>query len=284
MLIAPITPVPVVRRSGFAELARVHPLGAFLAVTFGFTWLYEIVAFGLLDIDFEVGVIVAAFGPALGAFVVIRACEGRAGVRAWLRRLTVWRVDLRLYIFAVVALPALVIASYAFLPDGGDKLGDAGAAFPASFLGMLVILSLLGGGQEEPGWRGFALPRLLERHSPLEASVRLGIIWALWHLPLFVLVADYDNAGTDVAGVVAMFVVFTIGLTIGLSIIQTWLYHRSAGSLFLAVVAHGAANASFAYLPTTWLPTAVAFTVVGLLALAVTIATHGGLGAGASPD
>ena len=63
---------------------------------------------------------------------------------------------------------------------------------------MLVILSLLGGGQEEPGWRGFALQRMLERWGPVEASVRLGVIWAVWHLPLFVLVSDYDNAGTEV--------------------------------------------------------------------------------------
>jgi uncharacterized protein len=279
--VAPVPSVPGVHRRGVAALSRAHPLGAFLAVTFAFSWLCEIVAFGVLDLAFEVAVIPAAFGPAIGAYVVLRAVEGRAGVHAWLRRLTLWRVDPKLYVFAVVVLPALVIASYAFLPDGSDKLGDAGAAFPVSFLGMLIVLALLGGGQEEPGWRGFALPRLLERYTPLGASVRLGVIWALWHLPLFVFVADYDNAGTDVAGVAAMFVIFTVGLTIGLSIIQTWLYHRSGGSVFLAVVAHGAANASFAFLPSTWLPTAVGFTVVGLVAAAVTLFTHRELGRGA---
>jgi uncharacterized protein len=77
---------------------------------------------------------------------------------------------------------------------------------------------------EELGWRGFALPRLQARHGPIGASVRIGVAWALWHLPLFVLLADYDNAGTDVVSVVSMFAIFTAGLTSGLSVIQTWLY------------------------------------------------------------
>ena len=59
--------------------------------------------------------------------------------------------------------------------------------------------------------------------------------WALWHLPLFVLVADYDNAGTDVVSVVAMFAIFMAGLTIGLSVIQTWLYNRSNSSTFSSI-------------------------------------------------
>jgi hypothetical protein len=80
-----------------------------------------------------------------------------------------------------------------------------------------------------------------------------------------------------------MFAIFTVGLTIGLSVIQTWLYNRSDGSVFLAVLTHGAANASFAFLPTTWLPTAVAFASVGFLALVLAGATHGRLGGAADP-
>jgi membrane protease YdiL (CAAX protease family) len=271
--------VPIGRRTGFTELARAHPLRTFLAVTFAFSWIFEVIAFAVLDMSFESGVIVATFGPAVGAYAVIRAVDGRDGVRVWLRRFVQWRVGLRLYLFVLVALPAVVIASYVFLTDGTEKLEDAGFLAPVSFLGMLVILSLLGGGQEEPGWRGFALPRMLERWGPLEASVRLGVIWAIWHLPLFVLVSDYDNAGTEVVGVIGMFFVFLLGLTIGFSIVQTWLYHRSGGSIFLAVLAHGAVNASTNFLPTTWLPTAAAFTAIGLLAIVVLVATHGRLGA-----
>ena len=195
MASAPVAPAPSVRsvrRRGFAALARAYPLGAFVAVTFASPGSARSSRFacstsrrGRRD--------PRAFGPAIGAYVVLRADEGRAGVRAWLRRLTLWRVDPKLYVFAVVALPALIIAGYAFLPDGYDKLGDAGAAFPVSFLGMLIVLALLGGGQEEPGWRGLPCRGCSERYSPLGASVRLGVIWALWHLPLFVLVADYDN-------------------------------------------------------------------------------------------
>jgi uncharacterized protein len=234
-------------------------------VTFAFSWVCEIVAFGLLDLDFVIGVVPAIFGPALGAYGVIRACDGSAGVHAWMRRLLQWRVDWRLYLFALGALPGLVIAAYVFLPKGAKKLGDAGIAAPASYLSLVVIMSLHTAVGEELGWRGFALPRLQARHGPIGASVRIGVAWALWHLPLFVLLADYDNAGTDVVSVVSMFAIFTAGLTIGLSVIQTWLYNRSDGSVFLAVLTHGAANASFAFLPTTWLPTAVASRAWGSL-------------------
>ena len=282
MLPAPATTtraVPGIRGTRFPEFARAHPLRAFFAVTFAFSWTFDVIAFAVLDLTFEVGVIVATFGPAVGAYAVIRAIDGPEGVRAWLRRFVQWRVDPRLYLFVLVALPAAVIASSAFLSGGAEKLEDAGAAFPLSFLGMLVILSLLGGGQEEPGWRGFALPRMLEQWGPVEASVRLGVVWAVWHLPLFVLVSDYDNAGTEVLSVVGMFFVFLLGLTIGFSILQTWLYHRSGGSIFLAVLAHGAVNASTNFLPTTWLPTAAAFAAIGLLSIVVVVATHGRLGA-----
>jgi membrane protease YdiL (CAAX protease family) len=264
--------------SRFSGAARAHPLRAFLVVTFAFSWTLEVIAFAVLGLEFEVGVIAATFGPAVGAYAVIRAVDGSEGVRAWLRRFVQWRVDPRLYLFALGVLPAAVISSFVLLPDGSQKLADAGAAFPLSFLGMLVILSVLGGGQEEPGWRGFALPRMLERWGPVDASVRLGVVWAVWHMPLFVLVSDYDNAGTSAVSVIGMFFVFLLGLTIGFSVLQTWLYQRSGGSIFLAVLAHGAVNASSNFLPTTWLPTAAAFAAIGLLAVVVVIATHGRLG------
>jgi len=271
-------PSPSFEGPGFlSSLVRIRCVRS--AVTFAFSWTLDVIAFAVLDLQFEVGVIVATFGPAVGAYAVIRTIDGPAGVRAWLRRFVQWRVDPRLYLFVLVALPAAVIASFALLPDGTEKLEDAGAAFPLSFLGMLVILSLLGGGQEEPGWRGFALQRMLERWGPVEASVRLGVIWAVWHLPLFVLVSDYDNAGTEALSVVGMFFVFLLGLTIGFSILQTWLYHRSGGSIFLAVLAHGAVNASTNFLPTTWLPTAATFAAIGLLAVVAVVATRGRLGA-----
>ena len=74
---------------------------------------------------------------------------------------------------------------------------------------------------------------------------------------------------------VGMFFVFLLGLTIGFSILQTWLYPRTAGSIFLAVLADGAVNASANFLPTPSLPTAAAFAALGLLSIVVVVATHG---------
>jgi membrane protease YdiL (CAAX protease family) len=89
---------------------------------------------------------------------------------------------------------------------------------------------------EEIGWRGFALPHLQHRLSPLTASLILAAFWALWHLPLFFVIATYRALG------VADYVGFVIGLSGG-AIVLTWLYNRSGGSILLVAVWHGVYNA-----------------------------------------
>jgi membrane protease YdiL (CAAX protease family) len=85
------------------------------------------------------------------------------------------------------------------------------------------------------GWRGFALPRLQHRFSPLIAALILAALWALWHLPLFFVIATYRALG------VAEYVGFVIGLSCG-AIVLTWLYNRRGGSILLAAVWHGVYN------------------------------------------
>jgi membrane protease YdiL (CAAX protease family) len=94
-----------------------------------------------------------------------------------------------------------------------DRLGGA----VLSWLVAFPVIAAAGGGQEEPGWRGFALDRFQARHSPLVATLLLGLIWGLWHLPLY---------GLGFVGPM-MFVVF-----------YTWLYNRT-GSVLLCVLLHG---------------------------------------------
>lgn len=171
-----------------------HPLGAFFVIAFAVTWAYEIVVFGLLGAETILWSIPATFGPAIAAVLVTHAVDGRPGLRSFLRRLVLWRVDVRWYLFALVVMPAVAVAGYVFMPDAKQNVDGGALAIAGTYVSMLVILMLLGGGQEEPGWRGFALPRMQERWHPLKASVLLGVIWGVWHLPLFAFLKGYDRS------------------------------------------------------------------------------------------
>ncbi|MFC7029147.1 CPBP family intramembrane glutamic endopeptidase [Halomicroarcula sp. GCM10025710] len=100
---------------------------------------------------------------------------------------------------------------------------------------MLILLTtVLGGGQEEFGWRGFALPALQSRFDALTASIVIGIVWAAWHLPAFVF---------EIPGYTGSFAVYAL-LVVGISIILTWLYNNTGGSILLAMLTHGGVNAA----------------------------------------
>lgn len=154
-------------------------------------------------------------GPATAAFLVLRASGG--DLRAWARQIVRWRVPLRYYAYALglpAALFALVNLELVLLGKGVDvgllprRLGEYAAT--------LLLVVTVGGGFEEPGWRGFALPRLEQDHSPLRATLLLGVIWAVWHVPLY---------GLGFVGPLA-FVFF-----------YTWLYNKT-GSVLLCILLH----------------------------------------------
>jgi membrane protease YdiL (CAAX protease family) len=93
----------------------------------------------------------------------------------------------------------------------------------AQHVSGLILMPLV----EEPGWRGFALPRLHARHGPLAASLLLGVVWAGWHTTMWIL-----------QGLTPLtFLIATITVVAG-SVVFSWLYDRTGGSLLFAVLAH----------------------------------------------
>lgn len=99
----------------------------------------------------------------------------------------------------------------------------------------LLVLTLVGGGQEEVGWRGVALPALQDRFDALTASLLVGAAWALWHLPLFVF---------DVTGYADRSIALYAALVVGFAVVFTWLYNGTGGSVLLAMLLHGGVNAA----------------------------------------
>jgi uncharacterized protein len=233
---------PVQSASPSKGLLARHPLVFFFIFAYAGTWLFELPyvlsedGSGLLPFSSPVVqwmMPVSIFmGPFLAAFVMTGATEGRAGVRSFLRRFVLWRVGLGWYLFALIGIPLILVLSVIIMPGALASFQGLGALAPLSLLPLLgfsVYAFLLGPLGEEPGWRGFALPRLQSLHGPLVGSLILGVLWALWHLPLF-----FTPWNTLTTFNVVMFVLATTCL----SIIYTWAFNNTKGSLLIAILIH----------------------------------------------
>lgn len=206
-----------------ATIVKHHPLAAYFILAYVFTWML----LPLLLVNLALGV----FGllmPAVAAIVVTGLSEGKAAVKQLLRPLLFWRVH-PLWYGVALGLPILL----SMLAVGlGGLLGWPMQMETVTFTPLLVTVFVLVVG-EEIGWRGFALPRLLQRYSPVMASLVLGVLWAGWHLPMFIL------PGSPM--IEMPFVAYFLWV-VGLTFLFTGLYQQTQGSLLLATLFHGAVN------------------------------------------
>jgi membrane protease YdiL (CAAX protease family) len=203
---------------------RRYPLISYFVLAYALTWwVYPLLRFNPL-----IGLL-GLFGPALAAIIVTAVTEGGSGLRALLGRTVRWRVPLPWYLVALglPALLALLAATCSVL------FGPAVLRFGAlSALDFILVVLVVG---EELGWRGYALPKLLEQCSPLVASLILGVVWWLWHLPTFLI------AGTpQFRQPVIAFLIMTTAYTI----LMTWVFLPTRGSVLIATLFHGAINLS----------------------------------------
>ncbi len=265
------------RSTPVAGLARSHPVPAFFVLTYLLSWVYWLIVLGIMGRDTLAWFVPGAFGPPLAALLVTGLVEGREGIRAFLRRWVLWRVGARWYVLALVGLPALGLVVGLPFRDGTERFAEWSPSLVVTYLATLSFLVVLGGGQEEPGWRGFALPRMQERMGPLGASVVLGVLWGLWHLPVFVFVPGYHSAGSGVASIAVSVLAFTAIQAVGQSVLLTWLFNHTRGSVLFAVLAHASLNAGEAFVAagrTASMAVVASFGVVGLV---VALATRGTL-------
>ena len=177
---------------------------------------------------------VGIFAPAMVALCLTAQSEGRAGVLTLLGRLFEWRVGARWYLFAVGYMAAIKLASallYRTMAGAWPRFGTE--EWYIMLGGTLLSTITLGQAGEEIGWRGYALPKLSAHLGIAPASILLGIIWAVWHLPLFYM------RGTDTFG--QSFPLYLLQVT-ALSVAIAWLYAHTHGSLLLAMLMHAAIN------------------------------------------
>src|SRR6476469_9444677 len=216
---------PVFRPRKFRELIARHDLAVFFVLAFLFSWYPWIIALVRGTVSGP-----NPLGPFIAALIVTGLADGRSGMRTLLGRIVRARIGWSSYAI-VFGLPILLCAiAVAVMIAFGQRIALPTAAAFRELPERFVFIFLFIGLGEEPGWRGFALPRLQQTHSPLIASLILAPIWALWHLPLM---------GNEFAP--AIIPAFLISL-LGGTLIQTWLFNRSKGSVFGQMLFHATVN------------------------------------------
>jgi CAAX protease family protein len=210
----------------------------------------------------------ALLGPAIAAVAVTAWTVGRPGVLDLAARIARWRVPLRWWLVAVspvvflgLALIVMAAAGKA-LPSAGDfgRFSGIGAIGLAGVM-LIVFVGALG---EETGWRGYALPQLQRRFSPLASSLILAVLWFGWHLPQFLVIATYRDSSP------VQYVGMFLGLACG-AVVLTWLYNRSDGSILLVAVWHGLYNIVSGTQAATGLLAAVVSTLIMIQAVVLIV-------------
>ena len=220
--------------------ASLHRTLLFFLVTFVFSWSIWIPLAvtgsenGLLDIA-------GRFGPLVAALLLTGILDGRAGLAGLWKRMLIWRVHPGWYVFAflgtvVVALGAIGI--HVALGGKTPQFNDPAQLYLVIPVFLYVLFLSVAG--EETGWRGYALPRLQERWGELPASLVIGLVWGVWHLPLFWMAGDFHSQ--------IPFGLFLLQ-DVALSVVMTWLFNGTGGSLLLVHLFHAASNTTIGVLP-----------------------------------
>jgi len=271
-----------------------HPLLAYFSIAFAGTWALTIPLalstgfnlFPLPDLVFILLFIISIYlGPFLGALIVTRATEGKAGVRRLLIRIFQWRIGVWWYLAAIFSFLLIWLTSFSILLSGAPLRGLIGnpLLLVTLFLPWLLQSIFIPSLGEELGWRGFALPRLQAQYGPIQAAIILGALQGIWHLPVLF---------TPILGPFTPEKFLSFVLTaINSVFIFNWVFNNAQGSVLIAILMHASSNAASRLLE-EFIPQGVALPapfqalsmgwinviIFGLVAILLVILTRGRLG------
>jgi uncharacterized protein len=276
-----------------------HPLVSYFVLAFTGTWL--LVApmvlgqdgLGLLPYSVPFGLFVVLFiassftGPTLAAVAVTAALDGKEGVKNFFRRYAQWRIGWLWTLIMLFGFPAiyLIAATIWMGMAPWQVLAQQWSTFFTVYLPAVLIFPGLLQWGEEPGWRGFAQTHMQRHHGALQASLVVGFLHGIWHLPNHLLVVGPPAAGPFDPG---NFVINTV-IIMALTIVLTWIFNGAQQSILAAVLAHAAFNASGAW-SSTLLPSQpeqvanTALMLIVVCAVLIIFLTRGKVGYHASKD
>ena len=240
------TSVLAANKTSATLLVAKYPILTFIFLVYALTWpflILEVLAsYGMLSFELPMPImILQAFMPGVAAVIVTGMISGKAGIRALLSKLLIARVGFRWYTFALFCLAVVSAAAIALnnlfgtsvIPLLSTKMPPFSG--PIKLLVNIVVLFIFSTifNSEELGWRGFALPRLQKKYNALTSSLILSIPWLFFHLPLFF------KLGSSQAD--SSFIAYGVGI-IAQTVIFTWMYNNTRGSVLLAVLLHASSN------------------------------------------
>ena len=215
---------------------NIKELGKYILLAYGISWILWTPAIlnglGIIDFPFRIGII-GTFGPMAAALILTFSSKGKEGVLGLLRRSFSGRFKPIWWLVAILLWPAITgIAMLMAVYLGGDTPPEI-LLFSGPMLILFPLLRtfFLGGPLgEEMGWRSYALERLQNKYNALVSSLILGVIWAFWHLPLYLWPAASGRGGMP-------FALFFI-IVMSQNPIYTWLYNNSKRSLWPVMIFH----------------------------------------------
>jgi membrane protease YdiL (CAAX protease family) len=221
-----------------------YPVASFFVIAYAISWILWIPAVLYIKFVLPAGqapgwlmysMLLGTFAPTIAAITMTGFLDGKPGVKKLLAKFLVWRVGFRWWLVAFFLAPVAILAAMGIYTLQGGNLGqfDLSQWFVV-LLGPVFALPLFVG--EELGWRGYALPRLQQKYSAFWSSVIVGVMWTFWHTPAF-----WAPEGTAISGqpVTLLAVGWYLIFTIGISILVTFIYNNTKGSVLLAVLFHG---------------------------------------------
>jgi uncharacterized protein len=260
-------------------LLRRFPLTFYFIIAVVFSWaVVVIVLLGHLPENF-LAVVPITMGPTVAALIMTAVTGGSPGIRRLLARFVLWKVPFIWYLFIFLGIPLVFILGTVFLPGAAASFDHLSATTWLSYLWKFPLVLAVGGPLfEEPGWRGFALPRLEAKWGPLAGTLILGLLWAAWHFPQYLMPGwAAQNGGFNVRAVT----VFTVSVML-LTIVISWVFNNTRGSLLIAILLHASVNTFSIYIGPMFPAQATSqvnlFVGFGALALLIVLLTRGRLG------
>ena len=230
-------------------LVEKRPVASFVVINYLISWTFLYPCYRII-LSAEDGTIpplaligfIGAFGPTLAAIIIEGVVAGRQGVRALLRKALIWRVSGSWYVFVLVVpivLYGIAVWSsgwFGFQPGSYNVRDGISSAVP--FFLLALPFGPMG---EELGWRGFMLPRLLQEYGPWRSSLLLGVVWTFWHAASF----TFPGAAIPSVFEVSIWTVFLYLLHIcSETLLMTYVFLKTKGSVLVAILFHAAFNAS----------------------------------------
>ena len=228
------------------EWIQRNAVASYILLAYGITWSLALVLalfyHGIISFEIPLALhYILPYGPMLSALIVTCVRGGKYGIREILGRMSRWRIKPVWIITALFSVWVFYIASALTMVVIGQPWPDLSVFGQVMYLPYLTFLGAWAlwiftyGIGEETGWRGFLLPHLQTKYSALVSSIIVSFFWALWHAPMFL----YNENLIAMGPVGTVF--WTIGLMFG-SVLLTWLYNNTEGSILMTAIWHGTFN------------------------------------------